>query len=241
MSRAPVSRMVEDYVTLIWKAREWQGGEPTTTDLATQLGVTPSTVSANLKRLARDGLISYEPYGSIELTEDGRAIAVDIVRRHRILETYLVQHLGLTWDQVHDEANKLEHAVSDLVLDRMDAVLGHPTHDPHGDPIPDTDGRIPPDHSWALVDTTPETQVDVLRVSDRSPDILRYLTGHGITVGTRLTVTEISPAAAVVRLSLDGGPVELSLHAAAAVRVSPAAQERPSAPLPALSPPDTPL
>lgn len=94
----------------------------------------------------------------------------------------------------------------------MDAVLGHPTHDPHGDPIPDTDGRIPPDHSWALVDTTPETQVGD-RITGLGP-LARHpalLTGHGITVGTSLTVTEISPAAAVVRLSLDGGPVELSL------------------------------
>ena len=93
MKRSPATRMVEDYVTLIWKAHEWPGGEPSTTDLAAQLGVTPSTVSANLKRLARDGLISYEPYGPIELTDDGRAIAIDIVRRHRIVETYLVEHL----------------------------------------------------------------------------------------------------------------------------------------------------
>ncbi len=105
MKRSPATRMVEDYVTLIWKAHEWPGGEPSTTDLAAQLGVTPSTVSANLKRLARDGLISYEPYGPIELTDDGRAIAIDIVRRHRIVETYLVEHLELSWDQVHDEAN----------------------------------------------------------------------------------------------------------------------------------------
>ena len=233
MNRAPVTRMVEDYVTLIWKAHEWPGGQPTTTDLAAQLGVTPSTVSANLKRLARDGLISYQPYGSIDLTDDGRTIAVDIVRRHRILETYLVQRLGLSWDQVHDEANWLEHAASDLVLDRMDAALGHPTHDPHGTPIPDVDGRVSSDHSQALGEVEPGNRVQVLRVCDRSPDILRYLTEHGISVGTWLTVTEINPAVAAAWLSINDTPIELSLHAAGAVRVTPTAERRPFAPPPA--------
>ena len=221
MKRSPATRMVEDYVTLIWKAHEWPGGEPSTTDLAAQLGVTPSTVSANLKRLARDGLISYEPYGPIELTDDGRAIAIDIVRRHRIVETYLVEHLELSWDQVHDEANRLEHAASDLVLDRMDAALGHPTHDPHGAPIPDVDGRIPSDHSQALGEAEPGNRVQVLRVCDRSPDILRYLSEHGIWVGTRLTVTGVNPAAAAVQISVGGVAVELGLPAADAVRVGP--------------------
>ena len=119
MPRPAVTRMVEDYVTLIWKAYEWPGGRPATTEMAEQLGVTASTVSANLKKLARDGYIDYEPYGQIVLTDVGRQIAVEIVRRHRIVESYLVEALGLTWDQVHDEADRLEHAVSDLVLERM--------------------------------------------------------------------------------------------------------------------------
>ncbi len=221
MNPAPVSRMVEDYVTLIWKARELPGDQPATTDLAAQLGVTPSTVSANLKRLARDGYISYEPYGSIDLTDAGRTIALDIVRRHRIVETYLVERLGLSWDQVHEEAHQLEHAVSDLVIDRMDAALGHPTHDPHGDPIPDAEGRVPTDRSQALSDVATGAQVRVLRVSDRSPDILRYLSEHGIWVGTRLTVTGVNPAAAAVQISVGGVAVELGLPAADAVRVGP--------------------
>lgn len=138
MSSSNSSRVVEDYLTLIWKAAEWPEDDrrATTTELAAPLGVTPSTVSANLRKLSRDGLIKYEPYGAIELTERGEAIAIDVVRRHRIIETYLVKRLGLTWDQVHDEADLLEHAVSELVLERMDEVLGHPQSDPHGDPIP---------------------------------------------------------------------------------------------------------
>lgn len=221
MPHPAVTRMVEDYLTLIWKAHEWPGGQPSTTDLAAQLGVTPSTVSANLKKLARDGYIDYEPYGSIDLTDEGRGIAVEIVRRHRILETYLVRLLGLSWDQVHDEADRLEHAVSDVVLDRMDDVLGHPTSDPHGDPIPGTDGTVTIRHGQALAETAPGTPAEVLRVSDRSPDVLRYLHEHGVTVGTRLEMIAVSTEAAAIRVAIDGIPVELSLHAAAAVRVLP--------------------
>lgn len=124
-----ISRVAEDYVTLIWKACEWpdDGRRPTTTDLAASLGVTMSTVSANLKRLAREGLIRYEPYGAIELTDQGERIALEVVRRHRLIETFLVEHLGYHWDQVHDEADRLEHAVSDTLIERMDVVLDTPT------------------------------------------------------------------------------------------------------------------
>ena len=140
MSSPPVTRVVEDYVTLIWKAFEWPGGVPTTTDLAARLGVTPSTVSTTLKKLARDGIIEYEPYGAITLTEAGRSLAIGIVRRHRILETYLARALGVPWDEVQDEADRLEHAVSDALLERMDLALGCPTHDPHGTRSPTRPG-----------------------------------------------------------------------------------------------------
>ena len=223
MNPASVSRMVEDYVTLIWKARELPGDQPATTDLAAQLGVTPSTVSANLKRLARDGYIQYEPYGSIDLTDAGRSIAVNIVRRHRIVETYLVERLGLSWDQVHEEAHELEHAISDLVLGRMDAALGHPTHDPHGDPIPDAAGRVPPERSAPLSTIEPGTAVTVVRVSDRSAEVLRYLADHGVQVGVSLVVTGVNPAAAAVQIDIGERSEELGLTAAEAVRVEPSA------------------
>ncbi len=213
--------MVEDYVTLIWKAVEWPGGMPSTTDLADQLGVTASTVSANLKKLARDGYIRYEPYGRIELTESGREIAVGVVRCHRILETYLVNQLGLTWDQVHDEADRLEHAVSDLVLERMDAVLGHPRKDPHGDPIPDSDGVTVRDDSLPLSDISPDTTVEVARISDRSPDVLRYLQKRGIVVGSQVRVVDVSQAASALQATVEGATVELSLHSAGSIRVIP--------------------
>lgn len=221
MPRPSVTRMVEDYVTLIWKAYEWPGGRPATTEMAEQLGVTASTVSANLKKLARDGYIDYEPYGQIVLTDVGRQIAVEIVRRHRIVESYLVEALGLTWDQVHDEADRLEHAVSDLVLERMNAALGSPQRDPHGDPIPDADGHTADFPSRRLQETAPGVEVEVVRVSDRSPELLRYLTDRGIVIGTKLQVRSISSAASAIAVSVGDENIELALDAADAIRVGP--------------------
>lgn len=219
MSQPSVSRMVEDYVTLIWKAYEWPDSTPTTTDLAESLGVTPSTVSANLKKLARDGLISYKPYGPISLTEEGRRIAVDIVRRHRIIETYLVERLGLTWDQVHDEADRMEHAVSDLVLDRMDDALGNPTADPHGDPIPARDGTVQDIDSLLLADAPAGAEVVVLRVSDRHPEILRYLTEKGVTIGHAMRVERRADRAGLLHVRLDEDLLELTTASARDIRV----------------------
>lgn len=221
MSNPVVSRMAEDYLTLISKAYEWPGASASTTEMAAALGVTASTVSANLKKLARDGFIAYEPYGSIELNETGRAIAVEIVRRHRIIETYLTERLGLTWDQVHDEADRLEHAVSDLVLDRMDEVLGHPTVDPHGDPIPARDGSVASVESWLLTEVEPGAAVTVIRISDRHADVLRYLTDKGIALQVPLTVVSHSPAAGALRVRFGDDEVELTTEAASHVRVAP--------------------
>ncbi|NHN55857.1 metal-dependent transcriptional regulator [Calidifontibacter sp. DB0510] len=219
MARPAVTRMVEDYLTLIWKAYEWPGGQPSTTDMAARLGVTPSTVSANLKKLARDGFVHYEPYGVVELTGVGGQVAVEIVRRHRIIETYLMRQLGLGWDQVHDEADRLEHAVSDLVLERMDAALGHPSTDPHGDPIPTADGRVLVDDTTILSDALPGSEATVARVSDRSPDILRYLEERGIVVGAHIRVNRVSKAAAAIGVAVGDASFDMSLTAAQAVRV----------------------
>jgi DtxR family Mn-dependent transcriptional regulator len=219
MPRPALTRMVEDYVTLIWKAYEWPGGRPTTTDLAERLAVTASTVSANLKKLARDGYIDYEPYGQITLTEQGRSIAVEIVRRHRIVETYLVEALGLSWDQVHAEADRLEHAVSDLVLERMNAALGHPDRDPHGDPIPDAAGRTADHPDRPLREARPGAVIEVVRVSDRSPELLRYLHERGIVIGAELRVVSVSTAASVITVSIDGADLVLALDSADAIRV----------------------
>lgn len=141
------------------------------------------------------------------------------MRRHRIIETYLAERLGLTWDQVHDEADRLEHAVSDLVLDRMDAELGHPRVDPHGDPIPSADGTVATVPSLSLGEVPPGAAVRVIRISDRHADVLRYLEEKGIVLGTLMTVADVSTAAGTMTLERDGAPVELTLEAASHIRV----------------------
>ena len=221
--------MVEDYLSIIWKAREWPGRSVSTNEIASTQSVTPSSVSANLKKLARDGLIEYTPYGHIGLTPAGNDIAVAVVRRHRVMETYLVERLGFGWDEVHHQADVLEHAVSDLVVDRMHEVLGHPDHDPHGHPIPRADGTIESsrgrDSACRLSKMEIATDGMVARISDHEPAILRYLEERQIAIGSRIRLEERNPAAgsvSVMRLSPEGEPaglVEIAVGAAGAVWV----------------------
>lgn len=226
MAGLRVSTMTEDYLTIIWKTQEWPRDPVSTTEIASILSVTPSSVSANLKKLAREGLIDYEPYGRVDLTPAGREIALAVVRRHRILETYLVQCLGLGWDEVHVEADALEHAVSDLVLNRMDEVLGSPAFDPHGDAIPRADGTVERVDAARLTEVEPDTPVLVVRISDSEPAILRYLEARAISIGTRLRVESRDLEAgslSVMRARAVGGyeePVEVATGAAGAVWVS---------------------
>ncbi len=200
---AQASRVAEDYLTLIWKASEWPGDgrRPTTTELAASLGVTMSTVSASLKRLAREGLIRYEPYGPIELTGEGERIALAVVRRHRIIETFLVEHLGMPWDEVHAEADRLEHAVSDALIERMDALLGRPDADPHGDPIPGR-GAAPAVPAVLLSACSAGSLVRIVRVSDEQPAILQFLSDRQIAIGTLLRVEAPLAATGLMRVSL---------------------------------------
>lgn len=226
MARAHVSKMVEDYLKIIWKAQEWPGGSVSTNEIALVLGVTASSVSANLKKLARDGFIDYEPYGSIELTPAGRVVAVDVVRRHRVLETYLVERLGFGWDEVHPEADALEHAVSDLVLNRMDELLGYPDRDPHGDPIPRADGSVRSHPARRLTEIRPGDEGRVLRISDHEPAILRYLDARRITIGTPIRLDSTDPEAgsvSVTRGEPEGEPsstIEIAAGAAEAIWVT---------------------
>ena len=138
-----LTSVAQDYLRVIWKVQEWSGDKISTKMLAERLGVSASTASETIRKLADQGLVEHEKYGAVTLTERGRRAAVSVVRRHRLLETFLVQVLGYSWDEVDDEAEVLEHAVSDLMLSRIDAKLGHPQRDPHGDPIPTLDGQVP--------------------------------------------------------------------------------------------------
>ena len=145
--RGGLTAVGQDYLKAIWNAQEWSPeGAPqkvSTKMLAEKIGVSASTASESIRKLAEQGLVDHEKYGAVTLTEAGRRAALEMVRRHRLLETFLVNELGYAWDEVHDEAEVLEHAVSDRLVARIDAKLGFPQRDPHGDPIPATDGQVP--------------------------------------------------------------------------------------------------
>jgi DtxR family Mn-dependent transcriptional regulator len=208
----PPTPAAEDYLKTIYGHTEWQPEPITPKVLADRLGIAPSSVTEMVKKLAAGGFIAHVPYGPLTLTPAGRQRATAVVRRHRLIETWLVQELGYTWDEVHDEAEVLEHAISDRLLEAIDAHLGHPTSDPHGDLIPAADGTTVQVASVLLADATPGHTGTVLRVSDRDPDILRSLADAGIGPGSSLTVT----GAGMVRLA-GGEPYPFSPEVARAV------------------------
>lgn len=215
-----ITRVAEDYLTLIWKAGEWpdDGRRPATSVLAAALGVTLSTVSANLKKLARERMIDYEPYGAITLTAEGERIALEVVRRHRIIETFLVEHLGLPWDEIHEEADRMEHAASDKLIARMDDLLGHPAVDPHGDPIP-RQGTIEPVTAVVLSTVTSGDSVQVMRVSDENPEILRFLRDRGIGLGSTLRVSQALSGTGLMAIRHGEDEIQLSAPIATAIHV----------------------
>lgn len=219
MRAEELSRSVQDYLKTIWLAQEWSPEAVTTTGLAQRLGLSPSTVSEAVKKLAAQGLVHRPDSGAIDLTDRGREVAVQMVRRHRVLEAFLTARLGYAWDEVHDEAEVLEHAVSEKFIARVDALLGHPERDPHGDPIPRRDGTVPPAPAVLLADVPPGTTAVVARVSDADPDQLRRLGEAGIRPGTELVLGEHLSRA--VSVTVGGAVVEVGVLAAEAVWVRP--------------------
>lgn len=183
-----LTSVAQDYLKVIWTAQEWSPDKVSTKMLAERLGVSASTASESIRKLADQGLVDHEKYGAVTLTEAGRSAALVMVRRHRLMETFLVNELGYGWDEVHDEAEVLEHAVSDLMLDRIDAKLGYPTRDPHGDPIPAADGRVPTPPARQLSQCQDGEAGTVARISDADPEMLRYFDTVGISLDSRVTV-----------------------------------------------------
>lgn len=213
------SNVVEDYLTALFRAEEWDE-EPTTGKLAEVIGVTASTVSATLKKLNLEGFVNYRPYGDIELTPAGRDIAINVIRRRRIIETYLSEKLGLGAHELHGEADLLEHAVSPRVLEKMFQAVGYPTLDPHGDPIPTESGEMSINDGLMLLELKAGASATVTRVRDGNPSVVRYLTGVGITVGTTVTVVEALSDIATLRLQIGEMFQDIPLAVANAVRVS---------------------
>lgn len=188
----------QDYLKTIYDLAEWgrhsaeqsEGGREgaTLTQIAAAMDQRTSTASEAIKRLKGKGLIDHAPYGDIKLSDTGRELAVQMVRRHRLIETYLVQQLGYGISEVHEEAEVLEHAVSDLFIERIDAALGHPTRDPHGDPIPAADGSVDHAEVLSLASVPVSETVVVDRISDKDRDLVRYLENQGILPGTDIAV-----------------------------------------------------
>ncbi len=186
-----LSETSEDYLKAIYDLAE--EGAATTSRLAERLGVAPATVTSMLKRLADQGWVDYRPYRGVTLTPAGREEALRLLRSHRLAETFLVEVLGLPWDQVHAEAHRWEHVISAAVLERLDALLGHPAYDPHGDPIPSSGGDLPEMATRRLLDVEPGSVARVERVDTQASDLLHYLGDLGLKPGVTVRVISVEP------------------------------------------------
>jgi DtxR family transcriptional regulator, Mn-dependent transcriptional regulator len=191
----PPSVSVGDYVKAIWEIAG--SGVASTKDVAERLSIAPPSVTNMFVRLREMGFVDYERYRGVSLTERGREEALRLVRRHRLIETFLLEHLGYSWGEVHEEAERLEHVVSDGFTERLAEFLGHPGQDPHGDPIPAADGTMQPDYSYPLSEATPGQRVRVSKVGDE-PSTLDYLGEHGLVPGRLLSVREAREVDGVV-------------------------------------------
>lgn len=210
MTESGLSRSVEDYLKAIYASNS-RGVAAGTSELAKALDVQPASVSGMVKKLAEEGMLEHERYHGVRLTERGEREALKILRRHRVIESYLVERLGYSWDDVHDEAERLEHAASDDLIDRMSESLGNPTTDPHGSPIPNRDGEIDRTHYQTLSATPPKTAVRIRSVSDDNPTHLRFLESVGMLPGTKVVVESVqsSDGTITVRVGPSGHVVEV--------------------------------
>ena len=215
---ATASPAIEDYLKTVYAHTEWQPDPITPSGLAAALGVAPSSVTEMVKKMAAQGLVQHVPYGAIRLTDAGRLQALAVVRRHRLIETWLVREMGYAWDEVHDEAEVLEHAISDRLLEAIDERLGRPVRDPHGDAIPAADGTLASEPWVLLGDASTGHSGAVIRISDRDPAVLRLLHELGIGPGTLLTVTDVSSQ--TVTVVAQGAARRLPAEAALAIWVA---------------------
>jgi DtxR family transcriptional regulator, Mn-dependent transcriptional regulator len=215
------SEAIEDYTKAIYALqRRTAGGEGVSTnDLAERLRVTPASVSAMLKKLAERGLVVHERYRGVVLTPEGERVALEVLRHHRLLELYLAEHLGVPWDRVHEEAEALEHVISEDLEARIAAKLGNPTHDPHGDPIPDADLVMDEGDTQRLAELEPGARGRFVRISDSDPAMLRYLDERGVRLGDVLEVVDRQPFGGPLTVRFGDAEHVLGGGLAAAMRV----------------------
>jgi len=227
-----LSAKMEDYLKAIYELSQQEGEPVSTSGLAEYLDVTPPTATSMMETLAERELVEREKYRGVELTTEGETVALEVLRHHRLIETYLAEHLGYDWAEVHDEADRLEHHISEAFERRVADELDDPEVDPHGDPIP-TESLDPLDHGEAatLGDLPEGERVVVRRVSDRDPEELAYLQESGITPGTELTITEIAPFGVVTVTQPCGDAVSLSDEVADSIRVESAEEPATNGPV----------
>jgi DtxR family Mn-dependent transcriptional regulator len=221
--RSEVSNAVQDYAKAIWSLAQRDDESVSTSALADRLEVSPASASAMVKRLESMGLVEREPYHGVQLTRAGERVALEVLRHHRLLELYLSEALGMSWDRVHEEAEVLEHAISPALSDLIAAKLGNPTHDPHGDPIPTADGEIDEAPTRALADLAPGERGRFTRVSDSNPEMLRYLSGRGIAPGDELELIGREPFGGPLTVRANGREHGLGEQLARAMRMVSAA------------------
>jgi DtxR family transcriptional regulator, Mn-dependent transcriptional regulator len=212
-----VSESAQDYLKAIWKLE--QTGDMSTTALADALGVSPASATAMLKKLATLGLVNHERYHGATLTPAGERMALEVVRHHRLLELYLMEALGLTWDQVHEEAERLEHHLSDELESRIDRALGFPTRDPHGDPIPSPELLLQSDEMVCLSDLEAGSMTVVRRVPDGDPELLRYLATLGLVPAEEVKIVDRAPFDGPVTVEVRGTRHAIGRSLAAQIEV----------------------
>lgn len=223
MSTTPAlpSAAVEDYAKAIYSLTGWGAETASTNDLAARLGVQAGSVSAMIKKLDQAGLVERVPYHGVRLTTEGSRVALGVLRRHRLLELFLAEVLDVPWERVHDEAEVLEHALSDDLTEKISLKLGDPAFDPHGDPIPDRDLSLEETETVALAELGPGARARLVRVSDSDSAMLSYLTKCGISVGDDLELVERQPFDGPISILIEGDTHVLGLTLARAMRVVP--------------------
>jgi DtxR family transcriptional regulator, Mn-dependent transcriptional regulator len=220
MAGADVTQAVQDYAKAIYSLGRGGAAPVSTSALAERLAVSPASASAMVKRLDALGLVAHEPYHGVRLTPAGERVALEVIRHHRLIELYLAEALGMPWDRVHDEAERLEHAVSRELSELIAQKLGNPTHDPHGDPIPTRDGEIHEGRTRALADLDPGERGVLARVSDADPEMLRYLGERGIAPGAEVEVRERAPFGGPLTVRIGGRDHAFGDGIARAIRVA---------------------
>lgn len=212
------SENIENYLKNIYKIQEEEGRVATST-LSQRLQISAASVSEMVRRLAEEGLLRHTPYKGVELTDRGRSLALRIIRRHRLWEVFLFKVLKYDWDEVDAEAERLEHMTSDLLEERLDTALGHPSHDPHGHAIPTREGRIVRDRHRRLADAQVGEVLEVRRVSDESPDLLKYAARLGMSLGSKMRVLERQSFDGSLRVRISGEEVVITDQLASHVHV----------------------